>query len=358
MPPPGGGGGGGGGAGGGGGGGNPHFTCPTGDHSWAGDTAYIGAGLKAAPLRGNVGCVDSGPLATRPTVEKKNGATQDATNIYGCMENGFTDQNHACLGSTVVPPGLDTKLAEAMLHHVTGCEGSQILDACGGHAVPYHYHERMSCLYSADATTQHSTRIGTALDGHGIYGKFIGGGEEPTDLDGCGGRVGVTPDSGGAEVYYYPVTDYAPFTLACFGSKATYPVTVEQCKLLYPDSCKSAPTVITTGGGSGEYIVDCPCFNGNHSNVAGQGVPGFLTNCLANCTSLPAAGTDGGSTTAVVAGAAAGGVVALALAAYFVRGRRVNKSAAPAAGEGSELPVTHTNAVSAQGHDSPQSSVL
>ena len=62
--------------------------------------------------------------------------------------------------------------------------------------------------------------------GGGIYGKFIGGGALPTDLNACGGRVGVTPDSGGAAVYYYPITDYAPFTVGCFGDKAAYPVSV------------------------------------------------------------------------------------------------------------------------------------
>ena len=50
---------------------------------------------------------------------------------------------------------------------------SAILDYCGGHAKPFHYHERISCLYSADPTTQHSTRIGTAIDGNGICRCFI-----------------------------------------------------------------------------------------------------------------------------------------------------------------------------------------
>ena len=54
----------------GGGGGNPHFECPDAG-GFAGDSDYIGAGLKPIPVRGNVGCVDAGPLATRPTVENR-----------------------------------------------------------------------------------------------------------------------------------------------------------------------------------------------------------------------------------------------------------------------------------------------
>ena len=123
-----------------GGGGNPHFECPDAG-GFAGDSDYIGKGLKPIPVRGNVGCVDAGPLATRPTVENRRGGTRPATNIYGPMEAGFTSENHECLGNVVVPAGMDTRLAEAMLHAIDGCEGREILDFCGGHATPYHYHE-------------------------------------------------------------------------------------------------------------------------------------------------------------------------------------------------------------------------
>eukprot|EP00937_MAST-01D_sp_MAST-1D-sp2_P003076 g3076.t1 len=256
-------------------GGPSSSSCPT-DSQFTGNAAYIGAGLKAAPLRGSVACVDAGPLATRPTATVGNQGEQAATNIYGPNEAGFTSQQPgmSCLGSSSVQGGIDTNLAEAMVHKICG-QAVQVLDTCGGHAVPYHYHEKLSCLYSADATTKHSTRIGTALDGHGIYGKYIAGGVVPTDLDACGGRVGVTPDSNGAEVYYYPVTDTAPFTVGCFANKAAYPVSVAQCKALY-SGCSSAPVTVTTAHGSGQYILDCPCFDKLHSNVADQGLPGYL----------------------------------------------------------------------------------
>eukprot|EP00937_MAST-01D_sp_MAST-1D-sp2_P006399 g6399.t1 len=270
---------------------------------YAGETSYIGAGLKAAPLRGNVACVDAGPLATRPTATVGSRGDYDATNIYGPIEDGFSSSvpGMSCLGSTSVQSGIDTNVAEAIVLKICGT-AVEVLDSCGGHAVPYHYHERLQCLYSADAATNHSTRVGTALDGNGIYGKYITGGVLPTDLDACGGRVGVTPDSGGVEVYYYPITDTAPFTLGCFADKASYPVSVTQCKTLYSE-CSSAPVTLTTNHGSGQYIPDCPCFDAYHSNVADQGLPGFLDpntatpGVTAAATTVAATTTTGAATT-------------------------------------------------------------
>ena len=291
----------------GGNGGMPHFDCPE-DGAFGGDSDYIGAGLKPIPLRGNVGCVDAVPLATRPTVESnRGGASRPATNIYGPMEAGFTSDYHECLGDLVVPAGMDTQLAEAMLHAIDGCEGREILDYCGGHAMPYHYHEKLSCLYAEDATG-HSTRIGTALDGHGIYGKHVDGGLDPLDLDACGGRVGVTPDSAGEPVFYCPVTDTPPFTMGCFGDESAYPVTVDQCRSLY-DGCQSAPTVVTTVHGSGQFTLECPCWDSRGSNVEGQGMPCFLGN-EGNCTgALSGASRSGGAVSTAMTGCVAAAVL-------------------------------------------------
>ena len=151
--------------------------------------------------------------------------------------------------------------------------------------MPYHYHERMTCLYEQDPQTGHSTRIGTAGDGNGIYGRFIDGGRLPNDLDACGGRFGITPDSNGQVVYYYPVTSEAPFSLGCFG-----PVdSVRECRDLYPDTCGAGSEVVTltTEYGSGQYTLDCPCFDRNESNVVGQGRPGFLQGGETPSPSLP-----------------------------------------------------------------------
>merc|ERR1719440_147017 len=102
-----------------------------------------------------------------------------------------------CLGNQELPGGVDTQLADMAIQYMCNGKAGDVLDYCGGHAVPYHYHEKMDCLYSADPETKHSTRIGTAGDGNGIYGMYIDGGVVPDDLDWCGGRYGVTPDSNG-----------------------------------------------------------------------------------------------------------------------------------------------------------------
>ncbi len=84
------------------------------------------------------------------------------------MEAGFTTTQMPCLSASM-PGGIDTDLAEHVLSYLCGVTKT-LLDSCGGHAKPFHYHQRMSCLYSASTasgTVGHSTRVGTALDGNG-----------------------------------------------------------------------------------------------------------------------------------------------------------------------------------------------
>ena len=257
------------------GGGKVKITCPVvGGTPYTGSADYVGKNPTAAPLRGAVGCLDLGVLATRPKAGNKN---IDANNLYGPMEAGFSSAQPgaSCLQTFELPGGVDTNVAESVMNTVckanTG-EVMQLLDYCGGHASPFHYHERMNCLYSADTTTKHSTRIGTAADGNGVYGHNVDGGCEPTDLDWCGGRTGVTPDSNGKEVYYYVVSNRAPFALGCFG-----PVTTEaQCRALYPE-CDGVTVSLTSEHGTDAYDLDCPCFDpATGSNVVGQAKPKFL----------------------------------------------------------------------------------
>lgn len=245
-------------------GGRTQITCPS-DGSYAGDSTYIGNGPKAAPLRGTIGCVGSDTIT--PFTDK--------LLIYGPFEAGFSNdqlsQFFGCSSSTAsIPGGIDTLVAEKMAAYECGLDESavSILDDCGGHATPYHYHEKMGCLYSADPSTQHSTRIGTALDGNGIYGKYIDGGVAPTDLDACGGRYGITPDSNGKTVYYYVVQDVAPFTVGCFGPVSS----VDECRALYSSCGDGDEMTITTASGTMQYDPDCPCFDKDNgmSNVVGS----------------------------------------------------------------------------------------
>ena len=107
--------------------------------------------------------------------------------IYGPFEAGFSatqDNILATLGCTsgfgYVDGGVDTKLAEAIVAHDcsvtlprTDSGGSYIslLDQCGGHTQEYHFHERLSCLYSNVAG--HSAKIGEAGSGQGLYGAWF-----------------------------------------------------------------------------------------------------------------------------------------------------------------------------------------
>ena len=157
----------------------------------------------ASPLRGVVACVDKEALTMRPTAIVR-GQAVAASSIFGAFEAGFDASSPGldCLQNETVPGGIDTHAAHNIIMNSESCKGKDVtlFGYCGGHAIPFHYHESMSCLYRQDPDTGHSTRIGTALDGHGIYGKFISGGILPNDLDGCNGRLGVTPDSNGKRV--------------------------------------------------------------------------------------------------------------------------------------------------------------
>ena len=85
-------------------------------------------------------------------------------------------------------------------------------------------------------------------------------------------RTGITPDSQGKEVYYYVVSNRAPFTLGCFG-----PINTEaECRALYPE-CDGVSESFTTAHGTDDYDLDCPCFNpATGGNMPGQGKPKFL----------------------------------------------------------------------------------
>jgi hypothetical protein len=242
------------------------FECPT-EVQFKGIAPYNQGGRVAAPLRGNIGCVDLDVLAKRPTANVGNQGKQTAQNVYGPFEAGFSSDNPgmACLGDAEIEGGVDTNLAEKLAMHICGnAFQTSILDYCGGHAIPYHYHERLRCLASSDPVTKHSTRIATAADGHGIYGNHTSidsnGFVYPTDLDACGGRVGITPDSNGNSVYYYMTRNNPPFTVGCYGDKASYPVTLTQCRALY-SSCGDDKTTLVTDSGDVLYDLDCPCFD-------------------------------------------------------------------------------------------------
>jgi hypothetical protein len=96
----------------------------------------------------------------------------------------------------------------------------EIQDDCHGHPQMtgvYHYHDLSSCI--TDSGTGHSTLIGYARDGFGIYGYRGEDGTELTDadLDECHGHT-HTINWDGKEVvmYHYHATREFPYTVGCF----------------------------------------------------------------------------------------------------------------------------------------------
>jgi hypothetical protein len=100
----------------------------------------------------------------------------------------------------------------------------EIQDKCSGHpemSKTYHYHNLSPCI-DDESTGKHSSLIGYALDGFGIYGKYGKSGEllSNADLDELHGHTHVVDwDGKQVEMYHYHVTNEYPYTLG--GYKGT-----------------------------------------------------------------------------------------------------------------------------------------
>eukprot|EP01065_Artemidia_motanka_P046857 TRINITY_DN7193_c0_g3_i1.p1 TRINITY_DN7193_c0_g3~~TRINITY_DN7193_c0_g3_i1.p1 ORF type:complete len:240 (+),score=69.48 TRINITY_DN7193_c0_g3_i1:485-1204(+) len=225
-------------------------------------------------------------------------------------ENGRTG---TCSG------GLDVPTCEKSLGHQCGSANVKyglMLDTCGGHAMPYHYHKDLACDYNSGAAG-HSPLIGIALDGYGIYGLNEATGTRPSNLDLCNGHTAGTPatSSSGittpsAVVYHYHVSALAPYTLGCYGPVST----VSACEALYSTCNTGFETVTTAAVPAGYcYDLDCPCYDSNGRNAEDA-------NCgLGSSTLSPT--TSSGSTPPPVSAAscsAAGFAAALAAAAALL----------------------------------------
>lgn len=231
--------------------GQPTATCSTVSFPVSG----YETGPKVAPLRGAVGY------------------TRYLGHIYGPFEAGFGGgMPEACntAGVATCKGGMDVPNCEAKLRYECEAAGSTVkvpmlLDDCGGHATPYHYHVAMRCMYPQSDSSAHSPLLGIALDGHGIYGVWEGSGAFPS-VDACNGHLGPVPSDSGlsvtvGSVYHYHMTPYSPFTLGCFG-----PVTsIAACKSLYT-TCGDGDAITFTGKNAAGstfqitgYDLDCPC---------------------------------------------------------------------------------------------------
>ena len=138
----------GGGKAGGGGGGAGDITCVEGQQA-AGDSSKINTGTA---LLGAIGCTDPDAVAYRRTLPESvagptvSGGTTDGlatVNIYGPFEAGFSNAQPGmgCLGSNTVDGGIDTSTAELLIQYLCSDATLKIIDTCGDHANPRHFHE-------------------------------------------------------------------------------------------------------------------------------------------------------------------------------------------------------------------------
>ena len=139
-------------------------------------------------------------------------------------------------------------------------------------SLPLHGRYLTDCLTKRTASGG-SSRLGTAADGRGIYGKY-GPGDALPALDACGAINAPTPDSNGASVVHYHAQAGRPFFLGCY-TNADASTTLEECRALYTE-CGDAAEIITltTVHGSGQYNKWCPCFDkSTQSNVKAGAAP-------------------------------------------------------------------------------------
>ncbi len=96
----------------------------------------------------------------------------------------------------------------------------ELQDACQGHPErtgQYHYHNLTPCL--SDPGSGHSSLMGYALDGFGLYGKRGENGQVLTnaDLDECHGHTHqIVWNAQTVSLYHYHATDEYPYTLGCY----------------------------------------------------------------------------------------------------------------------------------------------
>ena len=205
------------------------ISCPTGSN-YVGSATRIGS---APALRGSLGCVDTAAISYRQTLSSTIAGTSTGTttvNIYGPFEAGFssTQPGMSCLGTNSVVGGIDTYTAELMIRNMCSENSISLLDTCGDHASPRHFHEMLTNCLSGQAASGHSTRLGTSGDNRGIYGFFEANNTYPV-LDVCGAHVGVTPDSNGQPVVHYHSQVYPPFFVGCYTNASSHRRFVLSC---------------------------------------------------------------------------------------------------------------------------------
>ena len=117
------------------------------------------------------------------------------------------------LTGVVIFSAFDAEGRDAVAHEVQ--------DECDGHPQMsgfYHYHSLSDCIEDT-STSGHSSLVGYAFDGYGIYGYYGEDGSEVTneDLDQCHGHTHVIEWGGQmVEMYHYHATHEFPYVVGCF----------------------------------------------------------------------------------------------------------------------------------------------
>jgi hypothetical protein len=117
------------------------------------------------------------------------------------------------LSGVVIFSAFDAEGRDAVAHEVQ--------DECDGHPQRtgfYHYHSLSDCIEDT-STSGHSSLVGYAFDGYGIYGYYGEDGAEVTneDLDACHGHTHMIEwDGQMVEMYHYHATHEFPYVVGCF----------------------------------------------------------------------------------------------------------------------------------------------
>jgi len=241
--------------------------CP--DHEVAGQPAGKCVEQTIPDPSFRTGNIDAAPLLGRVAMALRTGG-----DIFGPMDNGF-EEGRVCEGGSCVA---GTDLHSCKSHLEATCTGEinagMLMDRCGGHASPYHFHKDLACHYRASDDSVHSPAVAVALDGHLIYGKWEGSRKRPI-LDACNGHTGIVPSSdyheaGTEPVYHYHLTPTPPFVLGCFGPADS----IKACRAQYPACLDDAYATRMNAPGSPPKAFEvrrwCTCYQHEGSTLYGN----------------------------------------------------------------------------------------
>jgi hypothetical protein len=167
------------------------------------------------------------------TYDRNPNSIQEQTISFGVPSNPIAAAQPNCVGGEV-----GITLSGVVIFSAFDAEGRdapahEVQDECDGHPQVsgfYHYHNLSDCIEDT-STSGHSSLVGYAFDGYGIYGYYGEDGTEVTneDLDACHGHTHeIEWDGQMVEMYHYHATHAFPYTVGCFhGTPAVRALSVD-----------------------------------------------------------------------------------------------------------------------------------